>query len=359
MGLAPYGKDRYGSCFQQMVTLRQGGGIRIDFKPLDYHLARSGIFTPLTRERFGPPRQREGRLEERHKDIAASLQVVLEQSALHAAEHLHRETGLTSLCLAGGVALNARMNQRLLELSSFERVFIQPAAGDAGTSLGAALAAAPPSRVEDHCRMHHAFLGPQFDQKRMKTEIAARGLQAEYCADIREKAARLLAEGKIVGWFQGRMEFGPRALGNRSILADPRKGDMKDILNHRVKHREAFRPFAPAVLAERTTEFFDTTDPAPFMTRVANVLPEARRRIPAVVHVDGTARLQTVARESNPMFYGLIEAFDRLTGVPVILNTSFNVRGEPIICTPEHALACYLGTGMDALAMGHFLLVKG
>ncbi len=358
MGLAPYGEDNYSHCFERMLALHDSGQITIDFKCLDYHLARSGVFTPLTLRTFGRPREKEGPIEKRHRDIAASLQKVLEKAALHLAEYLYRETREESLCLAGGVALNASMNYCLEESSPFRRVFIQPAANDAGTSLGAALAAAPPTAARDRQPMHHAYLGPQFDDNAIEQSIINKGLKAYRCPDIQQAAAQLLVDGKIVGWFQGRMEFGPRALGNRSILADPRKAAMKDILNRQVKHRESFRPFAPAVLAGRAEEYFKPHDQSPFMTKIAGVLPQVRELIPAVVHVDGTARLQTVSRESNPVFYGLIEKFCRLTNIPVVLNTSFNIRGEPIVCTPGDAIACYLGTGMDALAIGSFLLTK-
>jgi carbamoyltransferase len=265
---------------------------------------------------------------------------------------------LDALCLAGGVALNASMNRRIMESTALRHVFIQPAAGDAGAALGAALAAAPPTRPGERNEMRHAFLGPQFSDNVIEPVIERKGLRAKYFPDIARAVAQLLAQGKIVGWFQGRMEFGPRALGNRSILADPRKAEMKDIINARVKHREPFRPFAPAVLVERAPEYFECIGEYPFMTKVANVRPAARAVIPAIVHVDGTARLQTISRDTNPIFYRLIENFCRLTNVPVILNTSFNVRGEPIVCTPENAIDCYLNTGLDALAMGSFLLVK-
>lgn len=358
MGLAPYGEDNYSGQFNRMVSLREGGNITIDFKWLDYHLARRQIFTPLTRQAFGLPRIKEAPLEKRHMDIAASLQAALERAALHLTGYLSRQTGSDTLCLAGGVALNASMNRRIMESTPFRHVFIQPAAGDAGTALGAALAAAPPTRLEDRHEMRHAFLGPKFSDKIIEQVIEQKGLQARHFPDIARAVAQLLAQGKIVGWFQGRMEFGPRALGNRSILADPRKAEMKDIINARVKHREPFRPFAPAVLVERASEYFECMDDYPFMTKVANVRPAAREIIPAIVHVDGTARLQTISREANPIFYRLIENFCRLTNVPVILNTSFNVRGEPIVCTPGNAIDCYLNTEMDALAIGNFLLVK-
>lgn len=358
MGLAPYGEDNYAEQFNRMVSFHEGGNITIDFKWLDYHLARQHIFTPKTLQSFGLPRMKEAPLEKRHMDIAASLQATLERAALHLTDYLSRQTGLDTLCLAGGVALNASMNQRIMESTPFRHVFIQPAAGDAGTALGAALAAAPPTRPEDRHEMRHAFLGPEFSDNTIEQAIGQKGLQAKHFPDIAQAVAQLLAQGKIVGWFQGRMEFGPRALGNRSILADPRKAEMKDIINERVKHREPFRPFAPAVLVERASEYFECIDEYPFMTKVANVWPAARGIIPAIVHVDGTARLQTISRDANPLFYRLIENFCRLTNVPVILNTSFNVRGEPIVCSPENAIDCYLNTEMDALAMGSFLLVK-
>ncbi|MCP4156211.1 MAG: carbamoyltransferase [bacterium] len=363
MGLAPYGEANYSHYFEEMITLHEGGGLSVDFKTLDYHLALAGVFTKRAHEIFGEPRQKEGPMEKRHQDIAASLQAVLQKSAIHLAEELYRRvhTGPgpagENLCLAGGVALNARMNQRIEDVTPFKQVFIQPAASDAGTSLGAALAAAPPSENE-RSPMTHAFLGPEFSEIDITEAIAAKVLEATYYENIDDVAAGLVAEGKIVGWFQGRMEFGPRALGNRSILADPRNAGMKDILNHRVKHRESFRPFAPAVLADRAAEFFEANGESPFMTKIARVVPGAREKIPAVVHVDGTARLQTVSRDGNPVFYRFIECFCKKTGVPVVLNTSFNIRGEPIVCTPGDAIACYLGTGMDVLAIGNFLLSK-
>jgi len=358
MGLAPYGEDTYSNVFNKMVMLCDRGKIKIDFKLLDYHLARANIFTSRTLKALGPHREKESRIEDRHMNIAASLQKILEKAALHIADHLYRETGLKKLCLAGGVALNASMNQRILESSPFEQIFIQPAAGDAGTSLGAALAAEPPSESTQRYVLNHVYLGPQYTNKYIRQTLGKYKLHPRHFDDIEQATAQLLAKGKIVGRFQGGMEFGPRALGNRSILADPRQGDMKDILNHRVKHRESFRPFAPAVLEEQTGNYFRFRDKAPFMTIIADVLPQARQLIPAVVHVDGTARLQTVSKETSPRFYNLIDKFYHLTNVPVILNTSFNIRGEPIVCTPEDAVACYLGTGMDALAIGDFLVVK-
>lgn len=358
MGLASYGEPGYADYFDGMVRLGKNGRIRINFNSLDYHMALQGIFSPRVQSILGAPREKESEMEKRYEDIAASLQQTLENAALHLARHLHAETGSESLCLAGGVALNARMNQRLLEDTPFKNIFIQPAANDAGTSLGAALAVSRGNGTGERFPLHHVYLGPGFNEKEILSAIQKKGLNARQCKDISRDAAGLIAEGKIVGWFQGRMEFGPRALGNRSILADPRKTEMKDILNYRVKHREPFRPFAPAVLEERATEYFSSPENALFMTRIAEATSKAKSEIPAVVHVDGTARLQTVARDRNELFYGLIEHFEKLTGIPVVINTSFNIRGEPIVCTPEDAINCFLGTGMDALAMGDFLIVK-
>lgn len=258
----------------------------------------------------------------------------------------------------GGVALNAKMNRYLADASSFARVFIQPAAGDAGVALGAALAADPPCTRDKREPLKHVYLGPKFDDAVIARTLERRCLSASCEQDICQAVASLLARGKIVGWFQDRMEFGPRALGARSILADPRRAEMKDILNRRVKHREPFRPFAPAVAARQAAEYFDAPGECPFMVQTAPVTKKARELIPAVVHEDGTARIQTVTPDSNPLFYRLIEEFRRLTNIPVVVNTSFNVRGEPIVCTPDNALDCYLHTQLDALAMGRYLLIK-
>jgi carbamoyltransferase len=261
--------------------------------------------------------------------------------------------------MAGGVALNCSMNGRLLRESPFERIFIQPAAGDDGIAIGGALqlhhrlTGAPRAYVMDH-----AYLGPGYSDAEVRAYLDGAGVPYRRSADIAEDAADLLAQGKIVGWFQGRMEFGPRALGARSILADPTRPDMQDILNTRVKHREEFRPFAPSVLAEKAGDYFEGCDTSPFMLFVHRVKPEQRERVPAITHVDGTARVQTVTREVNPLYYALIEAFERRRGVPMVVNTSFNVMGEPIVNTPQDAVRCFQSTGIDALAIGDCLLVK-
>jgi len=266
---------------------------------------------------------------------------------------------LKNLALSGGVALNSVMNARLLAETPFEHIFIQPAAGDAGNALGAALHVwhQGMGRPRDWT-MEHAFFGPEYTDADFKEVLAKRKLPFREVADPATEAAELLSQSKIVGWFQGRSEVGPRALGARSILADPRRAEMKDIVNAEVKHRESFRPFAPSVLDERGPEYFEGYYPNPFMLLVLPIRREKREIIPAVTHVDGTGRLQSVMRHSNGLYYRLIEAFERRTGVPVVLNTSFNLRGEPIVHRPEEALADYLDTGMDALVLGNNLLEK-
>jgi len=298
-------------------------------------------------------------MTEHHEDLAFAVQAITEEAGLRLANALHRLTGSSNLALAGGVALNSVMNARLLAETPFEHIFIQPAAGDAGNALGAALLTwhqvlGKPRRW----RMEHAFLGPEPPETDFKEVLAARDLPFREVTDPAAEAARLLAGSKIVGWFQGRAEVGPRALGARSILADPRRAEMKDIVNAQVKHREGFRPFAPAVLDDDGAEYFDGYYPNPFMLLVLPIRQDKREVIPAVTHVDGTGRLQSVMRDSNPAFYRLIEEFRNLTGVPVVLNTSYNLRGEPIVNLPEEALEDYLTTGMDALLLGPYLLEK-
>jgi carbamoyltransferase len=285
---------------------------------------------------------------------------MLEEAEMALVQMLQRKTGQRALCMAGGVALNSAFNGKILPNTAFEDIYIQAAAGDAGTSLGAAyyiyhqILGQPRNFVLDH-----AYTGPQYSDAEIAAALAAAGLPAERLGDdeICRAAAALVADGLVVGWFQGRMEWGPRALGNRSILADPRRADMKDILNARIKQREPFRPFAPSVLLEAVGDYFDQTYPDPFMVKVYGVLPEQRATIPAVTHVDGTGRLQTVDRATAPRYWQLIKSFEELTGVPVVLNTSFN-ENEPVVCTPREAIECFLRTKMDALAIGNFLVKK-
>jgi carbamoyltransferase len=363
MGAAPYGSPAYAEAIRrELLDVKPDGSFKLN---LDYFAFTRG--ERMINERFeqlfgGPARDPGVKLTPRELDVAASIQRVTEDVVLAMVRTLHRETGLEALCLAGGVALNCVANGRIVRETPFRDIFVQPAAGDAGGALGAALVTEHvvfdqprgPSSV-----MTHAFWGPAFDEAECQAVLEGQDLPMRRLPDeaLLAVTAQLLARGKVVGWFDGRMEFGPRALGHRSILADPRDPRMRDIVNLKIKFREAFRPFAPAVLAERCEEYFDLSLPSPFMLLVAQVRPH-RRVIPAVTHADGSARIQTVTRTENPRFYDLIQAFDRLTGVPILLNTSFNVRDEPIVCTPAEAFRCFMRTNMDALVLGHYLVCK-
>lgn len=387
MGLAPYGEPRYQKAIlERLVDLKADGSFRMD---MSYFRYCQGLC--MTSRRFerlfgGPPRKPEGPLTQREMDLAASIQAVTEEIMLRAARHVHRQTGMKDLCLAGGVALNCVGNGRVLREGPFERLWIQPAAGDAGGALGVALLIwhqllGNPRRPSPGDSQRGSLLGPAFSSDRLRGLLDAAG--AKYrCFEEEERlcvcAADLLASGKIVGWMQGRMEFGPRALGARSILGDARNPDMQRLMNLKVKFRESFRPFAPAVLQDRAAEYFQVRDGAesPYMLLVAPLaeakriaqgevsltgldkLKAARSTVPAVTHVDGSARLQTVDPTRHGRFYKLLQAFEARTGCPLLINTSFNVRGEPMVCTPEHAYRCFLATNMDALVMGDFLLLK-
>jgi len=308
---------------------------------------------------FGPRRERGAPLEPRHFDIAKSLQVVLEETALELARWLHARTGLDRLCLAGGVALNCVMNARIRDDGPFRDVWVQPAAGDAGTALGAALLVDAGTRrdAERRDEMRSALLGPAYEDDEIEAFLAWSKLPFRRLRDVPGETAALLAENKVVGWFQGRMEFGPRALGARSILASPIDPGMQARLNE-IKDREDFRPVAPVVLEEDAPLWFGGSGSSPFMLFVRDVRPEKAGRIPAVRHIDGTARIQTVARRDQPLYYDLLAAFKRLTGVPVLVNTSFNTRGEPIVCSPRDAVECFWTSPLDALVIGSFLLEK-
>jgi carbamoyltransferase len=358
MGLAPYGRDRYVEELRDLVRLSADGLFRVNLDWFRYHL-EGGWVSKRFLERWGPPRVAESEITEHHEDLAYGVQAVTEEAGLHVAKALHGLTGSPNLAMAGGVALNSVMNARLLRETPFDRIFVQPAAGDAGNALGAAL------YVWHHLmgrprewRMEHAFLGPETDRKEARAALEARSVPFREVADPEAEVARLLADSRIVGWFQDRAEVGPRALGARSILADPRQAEMKDVVNERVKHREGFRPFAPAVLDEAGPDWFDPYATNPFMLLVLPIVQARRETIPAVTHVDGTGRLQSVTRAGNPRFHRLIEEFRRHTGVPVVLNTSYNLRGEPIVHTPAQAVEDYLSTGMDALCLGPFLAEK-
>jgi carbamoyltransferase len=309
---------------------------------------------------FGEPRVPRSELLPIHADMAASVQLVLEENYFELLNEVHRKTGMKAVCLAGGVALNCAANGKLFERTPFRDVYIQPASHDAGTSIGAALHVQHQELGRPRTyEMRHVYFGPQFTDSEIARDLEATGVVYHRCDSSRlvDETARHLADGKIVGWFQGRAEFGPRALGNRSILADPRRKDMQETLNRRIKFREPFRPFCPSILAEATGEYFEIDYPSPFMVQAYRIRPDQRECIPAVTHQDGTGRLQTVERDANPLYWRLIDRFRSYTGVPVLINTSFN-ENEPIVNTPLQALDCFLRTQMDVLAVGGFVLLK-
>lgn len=358
MGLAAYGGPRYLDDMRRLVHLLPDGGYELDLSWFRHHATGKHVVSQKFVETFGPPRERSSRpVEQQYADIAHALQVVLEETGLHVARWLQRETGETALTTAGGVALNSVMNGRLLLETPFQDFFAQPAAADDGAALGAALAISVPAGA-GRPRGEHVFLGPQFGEPELEKALIEAGLDYQRPERITETTARALADGKIVGWFQHRMECGPRALGNRSILADPRGRDTKDRLNEKVKHREPFRPFAPSCLAERAGDYFASDYPSPVMLLVFDVLEHQRDSVPAITHADGTARVQTVAATDNPLYHELISAFDRITGVPMVVNTSFNDNEEPIVNTPAEAVRCFERTGLDALALGPFWVEK-
>jgi carbamoyltransferase len=358
MGLAPYGTDRFGPDIARLIRLRADGSFRVNLRWFSYQ--REG--RPLSRHfyrRYGEPRVPESELTDRDKDLAWAVQNLIEDAGLHVARAARRLTGSTRLCLAGGVALNGVMNTRLLEDAGFEEIFVQPASSDAGNALGAALWVW--HELEGRPRtwdMRHAYLGVGWGDDAVVEALRAASLPHRRVADPAATAAGILAQGKVVGWFQGRAEIGPRALGARSILADPRPADMRDRVNAQVKRREWFRPFAPSVLHERGADYFDGYHESPFMLLVLPIRVDKRDVIPAVAHVDGTGRLQSVRPDSSPEFYRLISEFDRLTGVPVVLNTSLNLRGEPIVHRPKEAIADFVNSEMDALVIGSFVTEK-
>ncbi len=387
MGLAPYGEPKYAqTILDHLIDLKPDGSYRLDQSCFDYCTGLT-----MTNARFAalfgaPPRQPDDPLTQREMDLAASVQAVTEEAVLRMTRALREETGIENLCLAGGVALNCVANGKVLRDGAFKHVWVQPAAGDAGGALGAALAVhhltldQPRASSNGADRMCGAYLGPVYAQADIEARLAAAGARFRVLGDeeLIETAASLLASENVVGWFQGRMEFGPRALGGRSILGDPRSPKMQSVLNLKIKYRESFRPFAPSVLREHVAEWFELDQDSPYMLMVADVaksrrigataeeaglfgiekLKVPRSAIPAVTHVDYSARIQTVHAETNPRYHALISAFHRKTGCPVLINTSFNVRGEPIVCTPEDAWRCLMGTEMDALVIGNCILLK-
>lgn len=359
MGLASYGNPhRFQAQFQRFARCLSDGGFELDVYYLQF---RTHEFGPLESLLGTHKREAHQPLTTDHHDIAAALQAITNEIVMHMVQHLHRLTGASHLCMAGGVALNCITNRIVYEKGPFNGLYIQPAAHDAGTAIGAAFLVDESGvrHVADRT-MSHASFGPSFSDDTIEQAIRRSGLPYRTVPPIERVAARLIATGNVVGWFQGAMEIGPRALGHRSLLADPRDLRVREILNRRIKHREAFRPFGPSVLAERARDWFEIdkeTSASDFMLIAYPVRKSTRSRIPAVVHVDGTSRVQTVRRELQPRYYALIEEFERLTGVPMVLNTSLN-DDEPIVCTPEDALGTYRKTGMDYLAIGNFLVAR-
>ena len=348
MALASFGRPRYLADFREIIQIGADG---------QYTVA-----PPRLEERFGPARMKGGPLEQRHYDVAHSLQAALEETVLELAHWLHDKSSMENLCMAGGVALNCVMNSRVRDEGPFQHVWVQPAAGDAGTALGAALWIDAQERQEvgDNERrfcMDHAFLGPAYTDDEIEQFLQWAKLPYRRLTAVADEVADILTQDKVIGWFQGRMEFGPRALGARSILASPLHASMQARLNE-IKDREDFRPVAPVVLEEEASRWFANADVSPFMLFVYDVLPDKADLIPAVRHVDGTARIQTINRQQNPLYYDLIQAFQARTGVPVLVNTSFNTRGEPIVCSPRDALECFWTSPLDALVIGTFLLEK-
>jgi carbamoyltransferase len=379
MGLAAYGKPEFLDEFRRIVRIdgplssrlglkyftHQSQGPDMSWRDADRTPVLGRLFSAHLEKRLGPARQAEEPLNQRHHNLAASMQAALEEVLIAQWNSLYKKTKKKALCLAGGIAFNCVANGKIFDHTPFERVFVQPAAGDAGLSVGAAFAVNHDvlGRPREFT-MDHAYWGPAFsaDEIRRSVDGFSLGQESVQIQTLGEQAlldatARRIAAGKIVGWFQGATEWGPRALGNRSILADPRRAEMKEILNRRIKHREIFRPFAPSITEEATGEFFEKTHPSPFMTFAYSVRQEKRPVIPAPTHVDGTARLQTVSRASNPLYWKLLRTVGELTGVPAVLNTSFN-DNEPIVCRPEEALDCFRRTQMDVLAIGNFILEK-
>jgi carbamoyltransferase len=386
MGLAPYGEPRYvDQILEELIDLKPDGSFRLNMRYFDYLVGLRMTNRGFAKLFDGPARKPESDLTRREMDLARSIQVVTEEIMLRIARHAHETTGMKNLCLAGGVALNCVANGRILREGPFENLWIQPAAGDAGGALGVAYAVwhqmqrKPRATDGDRDQQRGSYLGPSFTPEEIEEALRPYGAVAERTKseeELVENVADLIANEQVVGWFQGRMEFGPRALGSRSILGDARSSKMQSVMNLKIKYRESFRPFAPTVLVEHAPNWFEIDRPSPYMLLTAYVRPEHRRVtedpkaegleklkqirsvVPAITHVDCSARLQTVSREDHRLYHDLISTFHRNTGCPLIINTSFNVRGEPIVCTPEDAYRCFMRTEMDVLAIGPFILRK-
>ncbi len=385
MGLAPYGTPIYRQkILDNLIDIKQDGSFRLNLRYFNYCTGLTMTSRHFDQLFGGPARTPEDPITQKHIDLAASVQSVLEEVVLRIARALRKESGMTNLCLAGGVALNCVANGKLLKENIFENIWVQPAAGDAGGALGAALAAYYQfkqfPRTPSASALQYSYLGPSYSNVDIEKQLTAAGAVYETIIEpaLLEKTAAALAAGKVIGWFQGRMEFGPRALGNRSILGDARQPNMQKTMNLKIKFRESFRPFAPSVLREEAEKWFDIKTDSPYMLFTADLLPKhrlpltreqhslfgieklnvPRSTIPAVTHVDYSARLQTVTPESNPRYHALLSEFFRQTGCPILINTSFNIRGEPIVCTPEEAFRCFMGCGMDILVIGDCWLEK-
>jgi len=379
MGLAPYGRPRHVDSMRRIVHLESDGSFKLDLNYFVHHKTNvpyqwssgapetGNLFSQALDELLGPRRRPDDPLEERHRDIARSTQAMYEEAFFNVIQSSQSRHGLTNLALAGGCAMNSVANGKVRRVTPFRRVYVQAAAGDAGGAIGAAFAVCHKLGGKRSFVMDHAYWGPQFKRNvitelltQYMSRLAAAGCAVEEMEDewaLCRRTAAVIAEGKVVGWFQGRMEWGPRALGNRSILCDPRRADMKAILNSKIKRRESFRPFAPSILEDAVSEWFEEYDSVPFMMQVFQIREQKRSLIPAVTHVDGSGRLQTVSQSTNPRYYRLISAFHELSGVPMLLNTSFN-ENEPVVCEPRQALDCFLRTQMDVLVMGNTLVSR-
>ncbi len=365
MGLAPYGRPTYYDKFKKIIKMNDDGSYRLDMSYFVYHYKLTMPSRKFIKE-FGPIRKRYDEIKQRHKDIAASLQKITEEYMINLANHLYSMTKMDNICIAGGVALNSVANGKILRNTKFKNIYIQAAAGDAGTSLGVAFyiynTILNKKRVY---AMDNAYHGPGFSSDYIRNYLKKNNIKhKEFKSDneLVKETAKLIYDNNVIGWFQGRMEWGPRALGARSILSNACNPEMRDILNLKVKHRELFRPFAPVVPAEDVFDYFDSDNPIPmpadFMLMVYPVKEDKRKLIPAVTHVDGSGRLQTIRKAQNPRYYQVIKEFEKLSGVPILINTSFNIRGEPIVCTPENAYRCMMGTGIDYLVMDRFLVAR-
>tara|TARA_B100000686_G_scaffold310017_1_gene352481 strand:- start:2792 stop:4528 length:1737 start_codon:yes stop_codon:yes gene_type:complete len=379
MGLAPYGQPNFKKEMQKIVKLQSDGSYKLNLDFFLHHKQKieyewdngepmvGTLFSDALVELVGPLRQKDEELTQRHKDIASSVQSMYEEAFFHLLNTLHKRHNTENLCLAGGCAMNSVANGKVYNRSPFSKVYVQAAAGDAGGAIGAAMVVWNDLSGTRPTPMTHAYLGPHFSSDEVNELLSQHQsvLEAQQCLvrkvedekELCDFTADKIAAGQVVGWFQGRMEWGPRALGNRSILGDPRRSDMKDILNLKIKRRESFRPFAPSILREEVADWFELEDNVPFMMQVFPIREERRSQIPAVTHVDGSGRLQTVHEETNPRYYRLIQAFRELTGVPLVLNTSFN-ENEPIVCHLKEALDCFLRTRMDVLVMENWMIIR-